>query len=408
MPSNSVVGYIRSPTTGAGINGVTVAIKRHDGATTVTTAASDANGKYVKDHDTVGYPGPVYEEGTGGGTTRIHSGNVWGQIGGLLWAADINDVFALLGIGVAPGAGLTVSANGTDMVLSVAAGTAILKDGCPYVAESARTVTLTAADPTNPRIDRIVLRLTREGQTAQGKIDLVAIAGTPSGSATAPAVTQTAATWDLALAQVRVEAGVTSIAAVGKVTDERTYVLAGTTGDWAVGDDLSVTGDALVTGTLGAQGLASFTAGLGVSGAVANFYGGMGAVGPITLGTAGDQTLSLYAQVKAFGTTPAVSALGGAGTGPTLAIEGTDRAGKVSVTAGTSPTSNTTFVEVTFAAPRADANYAVHLTRTDTNVDTLAMRVTGITASRFRLYCPTALVAGQTYVFFYTVEGFEP
>ena len=219
-------GFIRDPASGAGEASASVAIKLHNGGSTVTSDGTDGNGLYEIDADTVGYPGPVYAESTVGTTTKVRSGEVWGQLGGLVWASDIPDVFSALGIGVVAGVSseLECTADGLSMNISVAPGVAVLKDGLPYVREGAATLTIGTADGSNPRIDRIILRLTREGQTDQGKIVLMVLAGTAASSPAAPSLTQTSATWDLSLAQVLVGTGVTTIAA-NKVTDERTYAI---------------------------------------------------------------------------------------------------------------------------------------------------------------------------------------
>jgi hypothetical protein len=81
------------------------------------------------------------------------------------------------------------------------------------------TKSLAAADPDNDRIDRIVLRL---DTVTNFKISVEVLTGTPAGSPTAPALTQTASTYEISLAQVLVEATVTSVANA-KITDERTY-----------------------------------------------------------------------------------------------------------------------------------------------------------------------------------------
>lgn len=81
------------------------------------------------------------------------------------------------------------------------------------------TKSLAAADPDNDRIDRIVLRL---DTVTNFKISIEVLTGTPAGSPAAPALTQTASTYEISLAQVLVEATVTSVANA-KITDERTY-----------------------------------------------------------------------------------------------------------------------------------------------------------------------------------------
>ncbi|MCL4418375.1 MAG: hypothetical protein M1365_17105 [Actinobacteria bacterium] len=81
------------------------------------------------------------------------------------------------------------------------------------------TKSLAAADPTNPRIDRVVLRL---DTVTNFKISIEVLTGTPAVSPTAPALTQTASTYEISLAQVSVLANATSVNNA-KITDERTY-----------------------------------------------------------------------------------------------------------------------------------------------------------------------------------------
>ncbi len=83
--------------------------------------------------------------------------------------------------------------------------------------DAALTLAVPTAHATYPRIDRVVVRLnTSPGRT----IDIVVKPGTAAPTPAAPALTRTAETWELSLAQVRVEAGATSIVAA-KITDER-------------------------------------------------------------------------------------------------------------------------------------------------------------------------------------------
>ena len=224
MASNDLRGYIREPGTGTGQSGVTVSAKRHDSDATVTTDGTDANGLFEIDHDTLGYPGPVYWTATSGGDTIVRSGNVTGQINGLFYGGDIPDVFQALGQGVVPDIGgeLACSADGTDMDIDIAAGLLIHKDGLPFLLEAADLVTLSNGDGANPRIDTVVVRLTREGQTAQGAIVLAVLQGTPAASPSQPTLTQSAATWEYPLCDVAVGTGVSTVSN-GNITDRRTY-----------------------------------------------------------------------------------------------------------------------------------------------------------------------------------------
>lgn len=102
------------------------------------------------------------------------------------------------------------------MSVSVGTGMALIQ-GRYYINDSDLTLNVEAADPSHPRIDRVVVRLeATPGRT----VHAVVKKGTPAPSPVPPGLTRTAETWELSLAQVRVEAGATSIVA-GKITDER-------------------------------------------------------------------------------------------------------------------------------------------------------------------------------------------
>lgn len=114
---------------------------------------------------------------------------------------------------------LAVSA-GTGMNLSVATGEAFVH-GAWYQNDAAATVTCSASDPSNPRIDRVVLRRTVSSNTCV----LAVLTGTPAGSPSAPSLTQSASVWEISLAQVAIAAGATS---VGAITSERDIKANGT------------------------------------------------------------------------------------------------------------------------------------------------------------------------------------
>jgi len=98
--------------------------------------------------------------------------------------------------------------------------------------------TLSAADPDDDRIDRIVLRL---DTTTELEITAEVLEGTPAGEPTAPTLTQTDAIYEISLAQVLVGATVTSIADAD-ITDERDYASVSTIIDE---DDMTSDDDAL-------------------------------------------------------------------------------------------------------------------------------------------------------------------
>jgi hypothetical protein len=225
--SNAVRGYVRVPGTAAGVNGASVAVKTYNGNTTISTDATNAAGLFELPHDTLLYPGPVYATVTSGGDTDVMSGQVTGQFDGLMWAGDVNDVFKAFGVGVIAGVGgdLAVTASGTDMNVDIAAGIMLHMDGLPYMIEAARELTVTTASGSNPRIDTLVVTLTRESQsTDPGKMVMSIVAGTPAASPVAPTLTQTSATWQYPLANILVGTSVGVIAS-NKITDRRTYAL---------------------------------------------------------------------------------------------------------------------------------------------------------------------------------------
>lgn len=86
--------------------------------------------------------------------------------------------------------------------------------------DATTTLTVTTADPTNPRIDRVVVTV-RDAYYSGAFNDVIfqVIAGTPAGSPTAPATPANS----ISLATIAVGAGVTSILA-GNITDTRVDV----------------------------------------------------------------------------------------------------------------------------------------------------------------------------------------
>lgn len=102
------------------------------------------------------------------------------------------------------------------------------------------TLTITTADPTNPRIDRVVVVVNDSYYTgATNNVEFQVLAGTPAGSPTAPATPANA----ISLATVAVAAGALSIGS-GNITDTRVM----TTTNLPVGDITAVTAGAGLTG----------------------------------------------------------------------------------------------------------------------------------------------------------------
>ncbi len=113
---------------------------------------------------------------------------------------------------------LAVSADGIDLTVDVAPGVCWIR-GFYFGSDAIETLTIAAADPFDPRIDRIVVRLDR----LNNLVDLAVLAGTPAAAPSAPSLTQGAVVWEIELAQVTVPAAATTIAA-GNVADGRTIV----------------------------------------------------------------------------------------------------------------------------------------------------------------------------------------
>ncbi len=97
----------------------------------------------------------------------------------------------------------------------MAAGSAWI-NGYRYENTDDLNIPLTTANGSNPRIDRIVVRLSMVSRSIQ----LAAVAGTPAASPLAPALTRTSDIYELGIADVLVPAAATSIAA-NNITDTR-------------------------------------------------------------------------------------------------------------------------------------------------------------------------------------------
>ena len=130
------------------------------------------------------------------------------------WARNIGE-------GVKTGAlnELEVFADSTGMQVKAKSGQALVR-GHYYQNTAQETLTVTAADLTNPRIDIVVLEL----DPSANSIVLRVIAGSPAVTpAPQPLVQTDAGIYQIKLAEVLIDAAATTIAA-GKVTDSRTYL----------------------------------------------------------------------------------------------------------------------------------------------------------------------------------------
>ncbi|MGE5592880.1 MAG: hypothetical protein ACM3X3_04240 [Betaproteobacteria bacterium] len=117
------------------------------------------------------------------------------------------------------GGSLAVSAaDPASMNVTVATGAAFVQGRMFEVHTAGETLAIGAADPVNPRIDRIVVKL--DNSSASRSVTLAVKAGTPAASPTPPTLQRDGTVWELSLAQVYVAAGATSISSAN-ITDER-------------------------------------------------------------------------------------------------------------------------------------------------------------------------------------------
>ena len=105
---------------------------------------------------------------------------------------------------------------------------------------AAYEIAISAADATYDRIDVVVLRMTAAG--SPGTVIAALLTGTPAASPAVPALTQNVNVWEIALAQILVGHGVTSIVS-GVITDRRINMASG-----GVSLMFSEGGDTLPTG----------------------------------------------------------------------------------------------------------------------------------------------------------------
>jgi len=109
-------------------------------------------------------------------------------------------------------------ADATGMQVKVHPGAALI-EGVHAESTTRQTLAVAPADATNPRIDRVILRL---AVASPATISLGLVTGAPAASPNPPALRNDATFVDVPVATVRVEAGASTITA-DKVTDGRIY-----------------------------------------------------------------------------------------------------------------------------------------------------------------------------------------
>ena len=94
------------------------------------------------------------------------------------------------------------------LAVSVASGSAWI-NGYRYENTDDLNIPLTTADGSNPRIDRIVVRLSMISRNIQ----IAVVSGTPAGTPVAPPLTRTSDIYELGIAEIFVPTAATSIIA---------------------------------------------------------------------------------------------------------------------------------------------------------------------------------------------------
>lgn len=110
-----------------------------------------------------------------------------------------------------------VYADSTGMQVKVKSGVAWI-EGHYYESDAEEVLAIGAADPVNPRIDRVIIRLDWTTNTIQ----LAVLQGVPAVNAPTPNLTINSARWEIPLAQIYVAQNVTTIIPEA-VTDNRGF-----------------------------------------------------------------------------------------------------------------------------------------------------------------------------------------
>jgi hypothetical protein len=118
---------------------------------------------------------------------------------------------------VVPGSGLGVIVSAGYCAVAAASAA---QGGYVFGAMSSQSLTLTPADPGNPRIDLITAHVNDAGNSSSAA-SLAVVTGTAASSPSAPSTPS----FSIVLAQVRVAAGAASLSS-GSITDERAFVTA--------------------------------------------------------------------------------------------------------------------------------------------------------------------------------------
>lgn len=129
---------------------------------------------------------------------------------------------------------LEVYADATGMQVKVKTGAVWIRGHYGEIT-AIDTIAIESADPSNPRIDLVVAKV----DWANNKVQIDIVKGTAAASPSIPSLTRNSSIYEVALAQVLVGTGVSTIAA-DKVTDERSFAWAGYNSSHIVGGRLTL------------------------------------------------------------------------------------------------------------------------------------------------------------------------
>lgn len=212
-------GFVRTIKDGEPVpDGTEVRIYSHATQALLQTVTT-LGGAY--EHNFQGNPGPYWVEVEYGDEVHLSSSKVIGMAGPVS-IGGIPLLFRLWHDGYIPDVldELLVSSTGVGMSVTVGAGVGIVR-GVLYDQSEPLTLPIEAAD-SQGRIDLVALQVVPAGANpdTEGRARVIVKRGTPSGSPTPPGLTQSQSIWEIPLAHVVVDAGVSSIAE-SKVQDKR-------------------------------------------------------------------------------------------------------------------------------------------------------------------------------------------
>ena len=131
---------------------------------------------------------------------------------------------------------LAVTEKGApDMSIDVDTGAAMV-NGVLYRNNASLNIAVTAADGSNPRIDRVILRVTRGGTQT---VRLAILDGTPGASPALPSLTQTSGTYEVDIAHIYVQTSAASITDED-ISDKRTFAPNFRSTDRLLGENLTI------------------------------------------------------------------------------------------------------------------------------------------------------------------------